>query len=101
MNILDIEVKYQIHNYKELLFYAKKQFFKYEEIEGIKNWEEYDFSIDCSEDQLKFKDILEIRFVEELTEMTLAIDNLSHFKEELIDSFNFFSRSELPSKKYK
>ena len=67
-----------------------KQFLEYEKLEGIENWKEYDFSIDCSQDQMKFKDMLQIRCIEELTEATHALDNKEHFFEEVTDALNFF-----------
>lgn len=93
MNTLEITPKYIIKNQKELLKYAKQQFVAYEKIEGIDNWKDYQFSIDCPSDQLKFKDMLEIRFVEELTEATTALyeeKSIPHFLEEIADSLNFF-----------
>ena len=76
--------------YDDLYKYAMKQFIEYEKLEGINNWKEYDFSIDCSNDQMKFKDMLQIRCIEELTEATHAMDNKEHFFEEMTDATNFF-----------
>lgn len=96
MNTLDVKVRVKIHNFDELYSWAKKQFLSFEVVEGVikkatqKDWEEYDFSIDCPEDQMKFKDMLQIRFIEELTEASAAMDNLDHFFEEITDAFNFF-----------
>ena len=39
---------------------------------------------------MKFKDMLQIRCIEELTEATHALDNEEHFWEEITDSINFF-----------
>lgn len=90
MNTTEIKIKNRIKSFDDLYKYAMKQFLAYEKIEGIDNWKEYDFSIDCSEDQMKFKDILQIRCIEELTEATHALDNTEHFYEEVTDALNFF-----------
>ena len=90
MNTTEIKRKYIINSFDDLYKYAMKQFLCYEKLEGIDNWKEYDFSIDCSQDQMKFKDMLQIRCIEELTEATHALDNEEHFKEEVTDALNFF-----------
>lgn len=90
MNTTEIKIKGIINSFDDLYKYAKKQFLEYEKIEGIDDWEEYDFSIDCSNDQMKFKDMLQIRCIEELTEATHALDNKEHFYEEITDALNFF-----------
>lgn len=90
MNTTEIKVKNIIKSFPDLFKYAKKQFLEYEKIEGIDDWKEYSFSIDCSQDQMKFKDMLQIRCIEELTEATHALDNEEHFYEEVTDSLNFF-----------
>lgn len=90
MNTTEIQVKNIIKSFDDLYKYAKRQFIEYEKIEGISNWKEYSFSIDCSQDQLKFKDMLQIRCIEELTEATHALDDDEHFYEEVTDSLNFF-----------
>ena len=66
----------------------KKIFYKFMEIEknSMKN---YSFDINCYEDQQLLKDFLQIRFTEELTEATIDIENLDHFREEMVDAFNF------------
>lgn len=90
MNTLEVKIKNKISNYDNLWKYAKKQFLDYEKLEG-RNWKEYDFSIDCAEDQMLFKDMLQIRCVEELTEASIAFKNgeKEHFYEEITDSLNF------------
>ena len=90
MNTLEVEVKHIINNFDDLYKYARKQFICYEKLEGIDNWKEYGFSIDCSDDQMRFKDMLQIRCIEELTEATHALDNIDHFYEEVTDALNFF-----------
>ena len=90
MNTTDVEVKGFIRSFDDLYMYAKEQFLMYEKLEGIDDWEAYDFCIDCPEDQAKFKDMLQIRFIEELTEATKTLDNVEHLKEELTDALNFF-----------
>lgn len=90
MNTTEIKIKHKINSFEDLYKYAMKQFLNYEKIEGIDNWKEYDFSIDCSQDQMKFKDMLQIRCIEELTEATHALDNEDHFYEEVTDALNFF-----------
>lgn len=91
MNTLEINNKHKINSWTLLYSAAYKQFVAYEKIEGI-DWKKYDFSIDCAEDQMKFKDMLQIRFIEELTEATMALkmDGDDHFREELSDAINFF-----------
>lgn len=90
MNTRDITVKlpkdvdlFWIYNHH------KKMFYKFMELEGISNWKEYNFSIDTAADQTIFKDVLQIRFIEELTEATTSGCIIDHFEEEIIDSFNF------------
>lgn len=96
MNTLDVKVRIKINSFEELYEQAKKQFLNFEVIEGVldkptqKAWDEYNFSIDCPSDQLKFKDMLQIRFIEELTEASADTQNQDHFFEEIIDSVNFF-----------
>ena len=90
MNTTEVQIKNLIKSFPDLYKYAEKQFLMYEKIEGIDNWKEYSFSIDCSTDQMKFKDMLQIRFVEELSEATHALDNKEHFLEEITDALNFF-----------
>lgn len=92
MNTTEVKFEGQIKNFEELYNLAKEQFLMYEKVEGIDDWEEYDFSIDCSEDQMKFKDIMQIRFIEELTEASIAMTEecQEHFWEEIGDAINFF-----------
>ena len=91
MNTSDIKYNGEIKSFDELYERAKEQFIKYETLEGIENWDEYDFSIDCSVDQMKFKDMLQIRFIEELTEASISIpEPEEHFWEEIGDALNFF-----------
>ena len=89
MNTLEIKIKNKINSFDDLYKLAYQQFVDYEKLEGIKNWNKYDFSIDCFEDQMKFKDMLQIRFIEELTEASLAREDKDHFLEEITDSLNF------------
>lgn len=91
MNTTEIEYSGQIKSFEELFDLAKKQFVHYEQLEGIENWDDYDFSIDCAEDQMKFKDMLQIRFIEELTEASVSLpEPEEHFWEEIGDALNFF-----------
>lgn len=94
MNTSDIKFNNEIKSFPELFKAAKDQFLLYEKLEGIDNWEEYNFSIDCSADQMMFKDMLQIRFIEELTEASIAMDEPEeHFWEEIGDALNFFLSS--------
>lgn len=93
MNTLEVNLKYHIDSWDSFYKLAKKQFLTYEKLEGIDNWKEYDFSIDCAEDQMKFKDMLQIRFIEELTEASAALKEPDHFFEEISDALNFFLSS--------
>ncbi len=92
MNTLEVKTKNRIKSFDDLYKYAEKQFLDYEKLEGIDNWKKYDFSIDCSEDQMKFKDMIQIRFIEELTEASAA-EEYEHFWEEITDALNFFLSS--------
>ena len=91
MNTTEVVYNNDITSFKELFKKAKDQFLDYEKIEGIEDWDKYDFSIDCAEDQAKFKDMLQIRFIEELTEASISLPEPDdHFWEEIGDSLNFF-----------
>ena len=91
MNTTEVKYNGEIKSFNDLFKLADKQFRHYETIEGINDWDEYDFSIDCSQDQMKFKDMLQIRFIEELTEASISIDEEDeHFWEEIGDAMNFF-----------
>lgn len=93
MNTTEIKSQNKCNNFYDMWKIANEQFLRYEKIEGIDNWKEYDFSIDCAEDQMKFKDMMQIRFIEELTEAADAIvseHNYDHFLEEIADALNFF-----------
>lgn len=94
MNTLEIDYKGKIKNWDDLFRYAYKQFIEYEKLEG-RDWNKYDFSIDCAEDQMLFKDMLQIRCIEELTEATQAFEmgEEEHFMEEVTDAMNFFLSS--------
>lgn len=94
MNTRDIQVKLPDDvNLYWIYEQHKKMFYKFMELEGIPNWKEYNFSIDTAADQSIFKDVLQIRFIEELTEATTSGTVLDHFEEEIIDSFNFLLSS--------
>lgn len=97
MNTTDVIYNNQIKSFDNLYKLAKNQFINYEKIEGIDNWNDYDFSIDCCEDQNKFKDMIQIRFIEELTEASCSLKEKEeeHFWEEIGDSLNFFLSSYL------
>ncbi len=91
MNTTEVVYNNDITSFKELFKKAKDQFLDYEKIEGIEDWDKYDFSIDCAEDQAKFKDMIQIRFIEELTEASISLPEPDdHFWEEIGDSLNFF-----------
>lgn len=93
MNTIEVKLKNRIKNWEDFYKEGKKQFLAYEKIEGIDNWKEYDFSIDSGSDQMKFKDMIQIRFIEELTEASAALNEKEHFWEEITDSLNFFISS--------
>lgn len=76
--------------FEDLYAKHKEMFLAFMKIEGVDNWEEYNFSIDVPEDQMRLKDFLQIRFIEELTEATVDMHNHQHFLEEITDAFNFF-----------
>lgn len=106
MNTLEIKYNHKINNWSEFYKYANKQFVEYEKLEG-RDWKKYDFSIDCSEDQLLFKDMLQIRCIEELTEASIAFKEgeKEHFFEEITDAINFlvsaYCMADLPWMTYK
>lgn len=89
MNTLEIKYSGKIKNWDDFFKAAYKQFVNYEKLEG-RDWKKYDFSIDCAEDQMLFKDMLQIRCIEELTEATAALNEPEHFMEEITDALNFF-----------
>ena len=91
MNTTEINYNNEITRFDQLYKMARDQFLMYEKLEGIDDWDAYDFSIDCSEDQMKFKDMLQIRFIEELTEASISMpEPEEHFWEEISDALNFF-----------
>jgi len=91
MNTTEVKFNNEIKSFDELFKCAKEQFIMYEKLEGIEDWDAYNFSIDCSADQMMFKDMLQIRFIEELTEASIAMnENDEHFWEEIGDALNFF-----------
>lgn len=91
MNTTEIKYNGEIDSFDKLYSMAMDQFVMYEKLEGVEDWSSYDFSIDCSEDQMKFKDMLQIRFIEELTEASIAMyEPEEHFWEEIGDALNFF-----------
>ena len=94
MNTLEINYKGKIKNWEDFVKAAKEQFVNYEKLEG-RDWKKYDFSIDCAEDQMLFKDMIQIRCIEELTEASIAFNEgeFEHFKEEITDALNFFISS--------
>ncbi len=100
MNILDIDnvSNYKkINSFEELYKEAKEQFISFINVENfLKNgesWEEYGFSIDYPDDQLLYKNFLQMRLSEELTEATMSNGNVEHYLEEITDAFNFFITS--------
>ena len=90
MNTIEIKIKHKVNNWDNFYKLARKQFIEYEQLEG-RDWKNYDFSIDCAEDQLLFKDMLQVRFIEELTEASVAFKagEKEHFYEEITDALNF------------
>lgn len=91
MNTKDIKYNGEIKNLKQFYKLVEKQFLEYEKIEGIDNWKEYDFSLDCPQDQMKLKDMFQIRCIEEITEASSCLDEPEdHFWEEIADVLNFF-----------
>lgn len=91
MNTTEVKFNGEIKSFSDLYRMAMDQFIMYEKLEGIEDWSSYDFSIDCSEDQMKFKDMLQIRFIEELTEASVSMNEPEeHFWEEVGDALNFF-----------
>ena len=87
MNILNYD-EIQITSLKEVIEKQKEIMISFEpDLE--KRIKEFD--IDIPEDQALLKDFLLTRTVEELTEASIALKarHFEHFKEELVDSFNF------------
>lgn len=87
MNILNYD-EIQVTSLKEVIEKQKEIMISFEpDLE--KRIKEFD--IDIPEDQALLKDFLLTRTVEELTEASIALKakHFEHFKEELVDSFNF------------
>lgn len=87
MNILNYD-EIQITSLKEVIEKQKEIMIAFEpDLE--KRIKEFD--IDIPEDQMLLKDFLLIRVVEEITEASIALnkDHYEHFKEEIVDVFNF------------
>lgn len=87
MNILNYEAQ-EISSLQEIIEKQKEVMFAFEP--NLKQRVE-EFDIDIYEDQMLLKDFLLVRAVEEITEAGAAIkaNHVEHFKEELIDVFNF------------
>ena len=87
MNILNYEAQ-EISSLQEIMEKQKEIMFAFEP--NLKQRVE-EFDIDIYEDQMLLKDFLLVRAVEEITEAGAAIkaNHVEHFKEELIDVFNF------------
>ena len=75
---------------KETIQKQKELVFRYNAFEPNKI---KDFDINTYVDQQIFKDYLQIRFTEELTEALTDTKNYTHFKEEMTDAFNFILSS--------
>ena len=62
-------------------------------LEYMKNekyeWSPERFDINVAEDQFMLKDFLQIRFCEEITEVTMDLEHDDHVVEELVDALNF------------
>ena len=87
MNILNYD-EIQITSLKEVIEKQKEIMIAFEpDLE--KRIKEFD--IDIPEDQMLLKDFLLTRVVEEITEASIALnkDHYEHFKEEIVDVFNF------------
>lgn len=87
MNILNYD-EIQITSLKEVIEKQKEIMMAFEpDLE--KRIKEFD--IDIPEDQMLLKDFLLTRVVEEITEASIALnkDHYEHFKEEIVDVFNF------------
>lgn len=87
MNILNYE-KIEIKDIDEIFEKQREIMFAFEP--SLKQRVE-EFDIDIFEDQMLLKDFLLTRMVEELTEASIALrqDHFEHYKEELVDAFNF------------
>jgi len=78
--------------FEEIFEKQGKLFWKYiasETSYEINSPKDLDFDINIYQDQQLFKDMLQIRFTEELTEATEDLKHYDHFEEEIIDAFNF------------
>lgn len=93
MNILNYEAQ-EISSLQEIIEKQKEIMFAFEP--NLKQRVE-EFDIDIYEDQMLLKDFLLVRAVEEITEAGAAIkaNHVEHFKEELIDVFNFLLETKI------
>lgn len=93
MNILNYEAE-KIENIQEIIEKQKEIMFAFEP--NLKKRTE-EFDIDIYEDQMLLKEFLLERVVEEITEAGAAIkaNHIEHFKEELIDVFNFLLETKI------
>lgn len=87
MNILDFE-GFEVHTLSEVIEKQQEIMTAFEP--NLKQRTE-EFDIDIFEDQMLLKDFLLVRAGEEITEAAIALDqhHFEHYKEELVDTFNF------------
>lgn len=93
MNILNYE-GFKVQSLSEIIEKQKEIMFAFEP--NLKQRVE-EFDIDIYEDQMLLKEFLLERVVEEITEAGAAIkaNHIEHFKEELIDVFNFLLETKI------
>ena len=100
MNTQDIEVNIKINNIEDMYKYAKLQFEAFNKVEHRPSYNDgYIFNIDDPNDQMWFKQFIQMRFCEELAEAEEARSNDQHFMEELTDAFNFLLAATIDSKR--
>lgn len=75
-------------SFKEMFEKHYELFLKYMENEKY-DWSPERFDINVAEDQFMLKDFLQIRFCEEITEVTMDLEHRDHVVEELVDALNF------------
>ena len=93
MNILNYEAQ-KVENLEEIIEKQKEIMFAFEP--NLKKRTE-EFDIDIYEDQMLLKEFLLERTVEEITEAGIALRNhhIEHYKEEMIDVFNFLLETKI------
>lgn len=91
MNTNDVRPFKYDENSFDLMFKKHYELFKEYMKTDRFEWSEAGFDINVSDDQFMLKDMLQIRFIEELTEASVTLEEQehTHYLEEIVDAFNF------------